>query len=272
MRKKTIKLAVAAAFGLVAVNAQAALTLTFANGTASAATAGACSAIGWTAGAEFRMCSPGDFLGGGVPQQKNAINGGETYSFNDAGQMTGVTGTPGNSGTTALGFGGGAAPTPGTNPTTQQGFAFGGVTGFNFLAPTLGSLAGTAYGAGTSLTSAPVNGTTTLMRFNVLEAQWGGAYFPLGSGGAGTGIDFIGTISGVSTVGLVTTFNFDVFANHTFAASEDPSPVGLTGWTAQWHQQGTGTYTAPVPIPAAVWLLGSGLLGLAGVARRKKLA
>ena len=27
-----------------------------------------------------------------------------------------------------------------------------------------------------------------------------------------------------------------------------------------------------VPLPAAVWLLGSGLLGLAGVARRKKIA
>jgi len=27
---------------------------------------------------------------------------------------------------------------------------------------------------------------------------------------------------------------------------------------------------APVPVPAAVWLFGSGLLGLIGVARRKK--
>ena len=30
--------------------------------------------------------------------------------------------------------------------------------------------------------------------------------------------------------------------------------------------------TAPVPVPAAVWLFGSGLLGLAGVARRRKAA
>ena len=31
-------------------------------------------------------------------------------------------------------------------------------------------------------------------------------------------------------------------------------------------------FTAPVPVPAAVWLFGSGLLGLVGVARRKKSA
>ncbi|MGA2776374.1 MAG: VPLPA-CTERM sorting domain-containing protein [Steroidobacteraceae bacterium] len=30
--------------------------------------------------------------------------------------------------------------------------------------------------------------------------------------------------------------------------------------------------TAPVPVPAAIWLLGSGLLGLAGVSRRKSAA
>jgi hypothetical protein len=36
------------------------------------------------------------------------------------------------------------------------------------------------------------------------------------------------------------------------------------------------TYTiagvSAVPLPAAVWLLGSGLLGLAGIGRRKKAA
>jgi len=40
------------------------------------------------------------------------------------------------------------------------------------------------------------------------------------------------------------------------------------------HLEGTitGTLPAAVPVPAAVWLFGSGLLGLAGFAKRRKLA
>jgi hypothetical protein len=30
--------------------------------------------------------------------------------------------------------------------------------------------------------------------------------------------------------------------------------------------------TSPVPVPAAAWLFGSGLLGLVGIARRRKMA
>jgi hypothetical protein len=44
-------------------------------------------------------------------------------------------------------------------------------------------------------------------------------------------------------------------------------PAGVTFTSA------SGQFlTAPVPVPAAVWLFGSGLLGLIGVARRKKTA
>jgi hypothetical protein len=52
--------------------------------------------------------------------------------------------------------------------------------------------------------------------------------------------------------------------SYTLEATASLSSNGLT-------LTGTGG-TPPVPLPAAVWLLGSGLLGLAGVARRKAKA
>jgi hypothetical protein len=45
----------------------------------------------------------------------------------------------------------------------------------------------------------------------------------------------------------------------------DLKPNGLSAWAVQ-----SGDVSAArVPVPAAVWLFGSGLLGLIGVARRK---
>jgi hypothetical protein len=43
----------------------------------------------------------------------------------------------------------------------------------------------------------------------------------------------------------------------------------MPGWSPNFNANLTAT-PDPVPIPAAVWLFGSGLLGLVGVARRRK--
>ena len=54
-----------------------------------------------------------------------------------------------------------------------------------------------------------------------------------------------------------------------FNANFDIMSMHVTGCT----DTGTGTdacQVAAVPVPAAVWLFGSGLLGLVGIARRKK--
>lgn len=58
------------------------------------------------------------------------------------------------------------------------------------------------------------------------------------------------------------------------------SPITLDSFTLQAiNGSGTATYihglegvTAAVPVPAAMWMMGSSLLGLAGLARRRKFA
>jgi len=44
------------------------------------------------------------------------------------------------------------------------------------------------------------------------------------------------------------------------------------GFSANFNLAGADLPPPAVPVPAAVWLFGSGLLGLVGVARRKKAA
>src|SRR3989344_1992038 len=229
MKKTALAVTMGLAFGAAVPAANAALVLDFANGTAVAAKAGPCSAIAWTAGNEFRMCSPAGVLGGGAPLQKDTMLGSEFYHFSDANLLT-----------------------------------------------------GTAYGAASYAGGVPVAGMgVPFITAPVLEAQWGGTWFPLGSAFVGAvgidtalGLNFVADITSVVTVGSVTTFSFHMYANELIDASEDPGSAGFAGWAAPWHPQGTGTYTAPnaIPVPAAVWLFGSGLLGLVGIARRKKKA
>ncbi len=58
----------------------------------------------------------------------------------------------------------------------------------------------------------------------------------------------------------------------TLTLSWDSLIVGgsFNGKTGFWTMTVQATAPAPVPVPAAVWLFGSGLVGLAGIARRRK--
>lgn len=76
-------------------------------------------------------------------------------------------------------------------------------------------------------------------------------------------MDMRGTINGTAFdpgVSGTNLMNFDAL----IAASHAPGFDGLI-LTSE-----AGASTSPIPIPAAAWLFGSGLLGLVGVARRKK--
>ncbi|VAW79336.1 hypothetical protein MNBD_GAMMA15-1239 [hydrothermal vent metagenome] len=67
-------------------------------------------------------------------------------------------------------------------------------------------------------------------------------------------------------IGLNFLAPFDGFGTFTsngnfFWGDDDPGLVVQGNWSNN---------TSPVPVPAAIWLFGSGLLGLVGVARRRK--
>jgi hypothetical protein len=69
-----------------------------------------------------------------------------------------------------------------------------------------------------------------------------------------------------------TTLGPDVAGGVTLQLKSSCGPVEGCGVDAFFDNITISTDVAAVPVPAAVWLFGSGLLGLIGVARRKKTA
>ena len=101
---------------------------------------------------------------------------------------------------------------------------------------------------------------------------------------------FYNVLGGVASTSIAATHNanYDLFSNvqsdsypYWSSTGYAPNP-SLFAWAFhfdggnQYYNFNTGTYYAwavhsgMVPVPAAVWLFGSGLLGLVGISRRKK--
>ncbi len=259
MKKSTIATAITLA--LSSTGAYAA-TFNFSN-TTTAGVQGTdfnftCNTSDFTAGAEFRFCDPSGNLGAGAPLNKDAISGNETWTFDVNGVFTGISGTVLTPGVNPAY----TAPYPGTSadpnggPAMDDGVPVKGIL-LSFLAPIAGSPAGNAYGTGQLQN---VTASTFELFFPVLEAQWGGSY--LTPGQASGGITFFGTYGSGA---------FSMWAEELIDLAEDPNGTGFGNprWTFQWYYTGTTDLTA-IPVPAAVWLFGSGLLGLAGITKRRK--
>lgn len=259
MKHVTTKIAAAVLLATIGASAQA-TTLTFVNGLGTNPYPGATNTSAFSVGAEFRMVDPTGALGGGFPLQKNTINGGEQWVFSNASNlMTGVAGTATTGGS---GVPGSAAPLGGAG--LDQGALFFGQA-FGFLAPIVGSQAGTAYGAGVFNLGGLIDGVANVgdtfsISMATAEAQWGGTHFPLAN------IVFNGTITGAGGA-------FHMWAEHKILASEDVGSAGFANWTAQWNYHGNVTDIAPVPEASTygMMLAGLGLVGFA-VRRRKLMA
>jgi hypothetical protein len=262
MKKTVLNLALATALGVGAASAQAVTISWVTNLEADnlafpAADPLNTAAFGTLIGAadpDFRVMANGAASGGG----EKAIAAGVSWDFNAGNLLQTVTGsdvTPGAAAyTTADGV---ASAAPAGDTGLFKNALFLG-SPFGFLAPTVGSAAGTAYGAGSISFGAS---DAFSMFFPVLEAQWSGGPFTIGLNSGGITFNCTGAATG----------NIFCQAEEQIAALDDS--LGFAGQYTQWELVGTATpFATVIPVPAAVWLFGSGLIGLVGVARRKKAA
>ena len=133
-------------------------------------------------------------------------------------------------------------------PTSIVTFAFG------FFGPVATyTAASDGVNGGFTPVTGDLTGSDLTLDLNSWTAYWNGTSFNQGASGVTATVDATGN----------------------FTASWTALVVGgaFNGQIGSWTI--TGTTDAPttvIPVPAAVWLFGSGLIGLAGVARRKKAA
>ncbi len=155
------------------------------------------------------------------------------------------------------GAGGGYGKTPVTQSNMLLPFSFFGISTYVGTNP-IGYQSGDAHPAPTAdvdMSSCVASVCNMTLEISAWEVEWNGNAFEQGPRPLNTGPFMLAT----------GTYNLDT---HFYSITWDSEIKGggFNGFIGTWHLEGTHV----VPVPAAVWLLGSGLLGLAGIARRKR--
>lgn len=202
---------------------------------------------------DFRMITWGTVSGG-----EQQIAAGVTWTFDDVtGELISVSGTDVTPGAAAYAtYAGVASAAPdGDTGLFRNFFALGELRGF--LAPTVGSAAAAAYGAASIDFSG--GGDDFTIYFPVIESQWAETLDTLGLHSGGITFDCTGKQSG------------NLFCRAEEQLHPMDESVGFAGYYFQWELEGT-IAPSEVPLPAAFWLFGSGLAGLAILRRRVRMA
>ena len=138
------------------------------------------------------------------------------------------------------------------------------------------------------LNSIEVSGGTGTLDIRLTDTDYSGSVsqYNMGFGGTTDGTvgftflygttnqEFVGNVMS-SVSGITGDAQTGSFGSSTSAAVNTSDPYSLTILATIEHT-GAGQITSfdaiasPIPVPAAVWLFGSGLLGLVGVARRRR--
>ena len=279
---KTSKSALAGAVALIIggspipQTATADITLTFRDNVSPSPTplpftagsvAGASANLQFAPSTEFRVVTPyGSATNNGF---KDAIFGGETWTFNNAGQLTAAGNTDPNPGATqSAPITAGLAGFPicqgsGTCPTIQRNASFLQTTNnFNFLAPILGSTPGNAYGAGTAI----VDLTNNILGivFPVTDAQWASGNYIIGNDpnrgctpasrgdrfvkGQGPLVSFSSPVTITSATGAANiTFDFVLHGESLMSADEVTVP-GFCNNAVQWEFPGSASIGNQNPV------------------------
>lgn len=187
---------------------------------------------------------------------------------------------------------GGAQGNPDGDDTTVTGSIGGGAWSVASTTLFSGSLwatdSGTTFGPGTYTFDTMEGGTPNPLYTGIVVGagqvgghilfNWGAANASTSCGQDNCGIDVV-NVWDVATAGGVTTYTSTDVAANRVGGNGIPSVLGPDGVLGLQMIDGpfktfnaNFNFTTAVPVPAAVWLFGSGLLGLVGVARRKKTA